>query len=48
MAFGSDKTVCLKKISDRQFMGVRLNGMGVALGSKLAADLVNLSLTSTI
>jgi glycine/D-amino acid oxidase-like deaminating enzyme len=48
MAFGSDKTVCLEKISERQFMGVRLNGMGVALGSKLAADLVNLSLTSAI
>lgn len=48
MAFGSDKTVLLQKLTDRQFMGVRLNGMGVALGSKIAADLVNLSLQSPI
>jgi len=43
MAFGSDKTPLVKRISERQSMAVRLNGMGVALGSKLAKDLVEIS-----
>lgn len=43
MAFGSDKTPLVKRISERQSMAVRLNGMGVALGSKLARDIVALS-----
>jgi glycine/D-amino acid oxidase-like deaminating enzyme len=43
MAFGSDKTPIVKRISERQSMAVRLNGMGVALGSKLAKDLVEIS-----
>ena len=43
MAFGSDKTPLVKRISERQSMAIRLNGMGVALGSKLAKDIVALS-----
>jgi len=43
MAVGSDKTPIVKRISERQSMAVRLNGMGVALGSKLARDLVEIS-----
>ncbi|MDZ4667059.1 MAG: FAD-binding oxidoreductase [bacterium] len=42
MAFGKDKLPLVKRLSERQFMGVRLNGMGVALGSKIAKDLVDL------
>jgi hypothetical protein len=42
MAFGSNKLPLVQKISERQFLGVRLNGMGVALGSKIAKDLVQL------
>ncbi|OYU97058.1 MAG: FAD-dependent oxidoreductase [Bacteroidetes bacterium B1(2017)] len=43
MAFSENKLPLVKKISERQFLGVRLNGMGVALGSKIAKDLVDLA-----
>jgi glycine/D-amino acid oxidase-like deaminating enzyme len=43
MAFGSNKLPIVEQISQRQFLGVRLNGMGVALGSKIAKDLVNMA-----
>lgn len=43
MAFSRDKLPLVKAHSERVFLGVRLNGMGVALGSKIARDLVKLS-----
>jgi len=39
MAFGKDKLPIVKKLSDRIAIGARLNGMGVAIGSKVADDL---------
>jgi glycine/D-amino acid oxidase-like deaminating enzyme len=36
MAFGGNKLPIVKKVSDRIVVGARLNGMGVALGSKIA------------
>lgn len=43
MAFGTNKLPLVEQISERQFLAVRLNGMGVALGSKIAKDLVNMA-----
>lgn len=43
MAFGINKLPLVEQISERQFLAVRLNGMGVALGSKIAKDLVNMA-----
>ena len=45
MAFGSNKLPLLQSISDRIAIGVRLNGMGVALGSKIAEDLADILLS---
>ncbi len=42
MAFGENKLPLVERLNERQVMGVRLNGMGVALGSKIAKDLVKL------
>ncbi len=42
MAFGSDKLPIVELSSKNIAVGVRLNGMGVALGSKIAKDLVAL------
>jgi glycine/D-amino acid oxidase-like deaminating enzyme len=42
MAFGSDKLPIVELTSENIAIGVRLNGMGVALGSKIAKDLVAL------
>lgn len=39
MAFGKNKLPIVQKLSDRQLVGTRLNGMGIALGSKIADDL---------
>jgi glycine/D-amino acid oxidase-like deaminating enzyme len=44
MAFGKNKLPIIQKISDRQVIGARLNGMGIALGSKIADDLSKLLL----
>lgn len=41
MAFGPNKQPLLIDISNRVFAGVRLGGMGVAIGSKLGHDLAN-------
>jgi len=41
MAFGPNKQPILKQVSDHVFAGVRLGGMGVAIGSKLGEDLAN-------
>jgi glycine/D-amino acid oxidase-like deaminating enzyme len=43
MAFGSDKTPLVKNISERQTIALRLNGMGVALGSMIARRAVKLA-----
>lgn len=40
MAFGSQKKPIIKKMSERIFVGVRLGGMGVAIGCMVARDLV--------
>jgi glycine/D-amino acid oxidase-like deaminating enzyme len=45
MAFGPNKLPLLQSMSDRIAMGVRLNGMGVALGSKIAEDLADILLS---
>ncbi|MBC7382446.1 MAG: FAD-binding oxidoreductase [Bacteroidia bacterium] len=42
MAFSADKLPLVKRINEHLAIGVRLNGMGIALGSKLAKDLVDL------
>lgn len=39
MAFGKNKLPIIKKVSERQVVGARLNGMGIALGSKIAEEL---------
>ncbi len=44
MAFGSDKLPLVKSVSNRVAVGVRLNGMGIALGSKIAEDLADIIL----
>ena len=41
MAFGPNKQPILKQVTDNVFAGVRLGGMGVAIGSKLGYDLAN-------
>jgi len=35
MGFGSKKTPLLQKVGDHIAMGVRLGGMGIAIGSKI-------------
>ncbi len=44
MGFGEDKRPVLKAISPRIFTGVRLGGMGVAIGSILGTDLADMVL----
>lgn len=44
MAFGKEKLPIVKKVSDRVAIGARMNGMGVALGSKVADDIANMLL----
>ncbi len=48
MAFGEDKQPVVKAISNRIFGAFRMGGMGVALGSKVARDLVQLITSNTI
>jgi glycine/D-amino acid oxidase-like deaminating enzyme len=43
MAFGANKLPIVEKLSNKQYLGVRLNGMGIALGSTIARDLVALA-----
>lgn len=42
MAFGKDKLPVVKRVSDYIAVGARLNGMGIALGSKIGEDLANI------
>ena len=42
MAFGEHKRPVLKPFSDRVFMGVRLGGMGVAIGSQIGEQLAQM------
>lgn len=42
MAFGGNKQPLVKKVSERVYVGARLNGMGVAIGSKVAQQLLTL------
>lgn len=42
MAFGGNKQPLVKKVSERIYVGARLNGMGVAIGSKVAKKLLTL------
>lgn len=46
MAFGETKQPILKRHSERVFMGVRLGGMGVAIGSLLGKELAELIMES--
>lgn len=45
MAFGKNKLPIIKKVTDRQVIGARLNGMGIALGSKIADELCGMLLS---
>ena len=45
MAFGPDKLPILQGIDDRIYIGVRLNGMGVAIGSEIGERLAALALS---
>jgi glycine/D-amino acid oxidase-like deaminating enzyme len=45
MGFGIDKTPEVRRYSERICIGVKLNGMGVALGSKIGEELALLSIT---
>ena len=42
MAFGANKAPIVKKISDRVAMGVRLGGMGVAIGSLVGEEVAEI------
>lgn len=42
MAFGDTKAPIVKKVSDHMALGVRLGGMGVAIGSMVGEDLAGL------
>jgi glycine/D-amino acid oxidase-like deaminating enzyme len=42
MAFGAERKPILKKHSDRVFIGVRMNGMGVAIGSEIGERLAEM------
>ena len=44
MAFGETKEPIVKKVSDRMTIGVRLGGMGVAIGSLVGEEVANLLL----
>ncbi len=46
MAFGPNKMPLLKKVSPRIFAGVRLGGMGVAIGSLMGNDICDLILAN--
>lgn len=46
MAFGDNKSPFVSSISDRVFAGVRLGGMGVAIGSIVGEELADLILES--
>lgn len=43
MAFGSNKQPVIKRIDDRLVAGVRLGGMGVAIGAQIGQDLAGLA-----
>jgi glycine/D-amino acid oxidase-like deaminating enzyme len=42
MAFGRQKLPIVQKMTDRQYIAARLNGMGISLGSKIADELASL------
>jgi hypothetical protein len=41
MGVGTKKTTIVKSISENVFCGIRLGGMGVAIGSIVGTDLAN-------
>jgi gamma-glutamylputrescine oxidase len=45
MAFGKNKLPIIKKVTERQVVGARLNGMGIALGIKIAEELSSMLLS---
>lgn len=47
MAFGADKTPILKEVEPGVFLGVRLGGMGVAIGSLVGEELAEMILKKT-
>ncbi|MEM9326260.1 MAG: FAD-dependent oxidoreductase [Bacteroidota bacterium] len=46
MAFGDNKQPVVQQVNDRVSMGVRLGGMGVAVGSMVGEELARLAMTS--
>lgn len=46
MAFGKNKQPIVKRVSDRIVVGVRLGGMGVAIGSLVGEEVAELTLNS--
>lgn len=47
MAFGNDKSPIIKAVDNQIFIGARLNGMGVALGSNIAKQLADMMLLNS-
>jgi hypothetical protein len=41
MGVGTKKTAIVKSISDNVYCGIRLGGMGVAIGSTIGNELAN-------
>ncbi len=39
MAFGKEKTPIVKRMGERLILGVRMNGIGVALASKVGEEI---------
>ncbi len=48
MAFGSTKQPVVKKYSDHVFIGVRMGGMGIAIGSEVGEQLAEMALGQRI
>ena len=42
LAVGSQKKPIIQQVSDRQFIGIRMGGMGVAIGSLVGKELAKL------
>jgi glycine/D-amino acid oxidase-like deaminating enzyme len=46
MAFGKNKLPLVKKVSEHIAVGARLNGMGIALGSKIGEQIAEMLVSS--
>ena len=46
LAVGSQKKPIIRQVSDRQFIGIRMGGMGIAIGSLVGKELAKLVITN--